>query len=207
MGFIISLGIKINFLFYPWSARSGRGLELPAWEKTLQTQVHYGAQSQVNVWESHAPSLALQITPPRRHISLPAWREKPGKSLSRTPKGVRKKAAKRRDVFWMPTRHESTTLVWMEREGPRRGERRGRELGDPGSHHFRLSTVPLLRSYLTLRLDAPKCSLIKGSLESNKAVGSARLKGRRQSDDKTSCHLPDSTRMSSDKKSWRLCVP
>lgn len=33
MGFLIPLGIKINFLFYPWSVWNQRGLELPAWEK------------------------------------------------------------------------------------------------------------------------------------------------------------------------------
>ena len=158
MGFIISLGIKINFLFYPWSAWSRRGLEFPVWEKTLQTEVHYQGRSQVIVWEMPAPPLTFEITHPCKHISLLSLCEKPEETLLRMSKWAPKKEeGKRRDMLCLPKCHESTVVFWRRREV----HGGGRELSELGSYHFRLSTALLLYLYLTLKLDAPNTAWLK----------------------------------------------
>ena len=111
MRFLIPLGIKVNFFLLPLICSEQEGLRVASLGTHLQTQVHYQAPSQANVWELTAPSLALQITPPQRHISLTARREKPSKSPFSLSNGPEKReAGERRDMLRMPKCHESTWI-------------------------------------------------------------------------------------------------
>lgn len=108
-------GIKINFLFYPWSARPRRGLELQAWKRfcRLRYTTKHPAQLMYGNWQ-------LLHMPPgshlrHRHISLTGRGAKPGggrKKSSLSVNGSSKKG-KRPDgetCYILPRCHESS---WM----------------------------------------------------------------------------------------------
>lgn len=146
MRFLILLGIKVNFFLLPLICSEQEGLRVASLGTNLQTQVHYQAPSQANVWELTAPSLGLQITPSQRHISLTARREKPSNSPFSLSNGPDKKeAGKRRDMLRMPTCHESTWIgLHCTRQETRSDVGRSRELNDLRSYCFRLSTAQVL---------------------------------------------------------------
>lgn len=158
MGLLIPLGIKINFLFYPWSAQSRRGLELWAWEKICRlryTTKHRAKLMYGNWLLLHLPSQS------RLHADTFHWQQ--GERSQRkvfsgcqtvlitSRQGNRETRYVCQHVTSQPGCY---CAVLDEKEGPNRGERTRRELSDLGSYRFRLSTVPLLHLYLTLRLDA-----------------------------------------------------
>lgn len=111
MGFLIPLGIKINFLFYPWSAQSRRGQELPAWEKIcrLRYTTKYQAKLMYGNW------LLLHL-PSRSHLHADTFHWQQGGRSQRkvffwVSNGSDKtEAGKRRDTLRMPTCHE---ITWM----------------------------------------------------------------------------------------------
>lgn len=170
MGFLIPLGIKINFLFYPWSAQSRTGLQLPAWEKicSLRYTTMYQAKLMYGKW------LLLHL-PSTSHLHTDAFHWQHGKKSQKNvrtrflwvSRGTDKEEARKR------VRHvtyanlsrvnlDGSQLLWTRRE-VHRGERRGRELSDPGHTTTRLSTVPLLHFYLTWRCDAPNIAGLKAN--------------------------------------------
>ena len=165
MGFLIPLGIKINFLFYPWSAWSRRGLELPAWEKICR--LRYTTKHQAKLMYGNWLLLHL---PSRSHLHADAFHWQQGETSQRKVfSGCQTVLMMRRqgngETGYVCQRVTSQPgwdcAVLDEREGPERRARRGRELGDPGSYRLRLSTIPLLHLYLTLKTRCPNPAGLK----------------------------------------------
>lgn len=118
MRFLIPLGIKINFLFYPWSALNQSGLGLPSWEN-LRTPP--------STKSSQCMGMDRSSTCPGDHISsqIHYWmtgETEKDKSLFWVSNGPVKKDV----VKWlnMPTCHESIwTGLFSTRGKVQRGER------------------------------------------------------------------------------------
>lgn len=128
MGFLIPLRIKINFLFYPWSAQSRRGLELPAWEKfcrLMYTTKHQAKPTYGNWLLFHLPSRS------HPHSFVFDWQQG-GRSQRKVSSGCQRVLIRRRHggMLRMPTCHESPWMRlrgsgWEGRSKEGKGEKEG----------------------------------------------------------------------------------